>query len=254
MRKLSLGIGAVAVIAVSSVLRRPERLRQASGGRAGRRVQRLSGDPGRPNGKVSFVVTNIGKIGHEFVVMKTNKPAGNLLKGNEANETGAIGEIGGVKAGKARTLDLPIVGGTTRSSATAGALQDRPVRRLLRPVDSSSQLVDRREEPQGGRPRRVPGFGTTRKRSDRVFLPPFSYRVEAAGIEPAQRLLSWCLAYGRRYPTDWVIRTVVRSSVSNLRSSVGGRGSRTVEAGRIRADGDGYVSQTKASQGGRKAV
>jgi len=40
------------------------------------------------------------------VVIKTNKPAGNLLKGKEADETGAIGELDGVKAGNARVLVL----------------------------------------------------------------------------------------------------------------------------------------------------
>ena len=61
---------------------------------------------GAPVGKVRFVVTNIGKMEHEFVVIKTAKPAGNLLKGNEADETGAVGELDGVKAGNARVLVL----------------------------------------------------------------------------------------------------------------------------------------------------
>ena len=61
---------------------------------------------GAPVGKVRFVVTNIGKVEHEFVVIKTPKPAGNLLKGNEADEAGAVGELDGVKAGNARVLVL----------------------------------------------------------------------------------------------------------------------------------------------------
>ena len=61
---------------------------------------------GAPAGKVRFVVTNIGTIKHEFVVIRTDKPAGNLLKGNEADETGAVGELDGVKAGNARVLVL----------------------------------------------------------------------------------------------------------------------------------------------------
>ena len=40
--------------------------------------------------------------------MKTNKPAGNLLKGIEADETGNVGEIGGVPPGQARTLNLTL--------------------------------------------------------------------------------------------------------------------------------------------------
>ena len=61
---------------------------------------------GAPAGKVRFVVTNIGTLKHEFVVIKTNKPAGNLLKGNEANESGNVGEIGGVNPGNAKALVL----------------------------------------------------------------------------------------------------------------------------------------------------
>jgi uncharacterized cupredoxin-like copper-binding protein len=64
------------------------------------------GTQGAPKGKVRFVVTNIGTIEHEFVVIKTEKPAGNLLKGKEANETGAVGEIDGVPAGQAKVLNL----------------------------------------------------------------------------------------------------------------------------------------------------
>ena len=63
---------------------------------------------GAPIGKVKFVVTNVGRLEHEFVVIKTNKPAGNLLKGREANETGAVGEIDGVPAGQAKTLTLTL--------------------------------------------------------------------------------------------------------------------------------------------------
>jgi uncharacterized cupredoxin-like copper-binding protein len=63
---------------------------------------------GAPAGKVRFVVTNIGTLRHEFVVLKTDKPAGNLLKGNEANESGNVGEIGGVNPGNARVLALSL--------------------------------------------------------------------------------------------------------------------------------------------------
>jgi uncharacterized cupredoxin-like copper-binding protein len=66
---------------------------------------------GAPVGKVRFVVTNVGTIEHEFVVIKTAKPAGNLLKGNEANETGAVGELDGVKPGNARVLILNLTRG-----------------------------------------------------------------------------------------------------------------------------------------------
>ena len=66
------------------------------------------GTQGAPAGKVRFVVTNIGRNEHEFVVLKTNKPAGNLLKGNEADESGNVGEIGSVKPGTAKTLNLTL--------------------------------------------------------------------------------------------------------------------------------------------------
>jgi hypothetical protein len=66
------------------------------------------GTQGAPTGKVRFVVTNIGRFEHEFVVLRTNKPAGNLLKGKEADESGNVGEIGGVPPGQARTLNLTL--------------------------------------------------------------------------------------------------------------------------------------------------
>ena len=64
------------------------------------------GTQGAPRGKVRFVVTNIGTVKHEFVVLKTAKPAGNLLKGKEADKSGTVGEIDGVPPGQAKTLTL----------------------------------------------------------------------------------------------------------------------------------------------------
>ena len=112
MRKLALGIASVTVVVVSfGVL--------TAGGVTSKplvavQVDEFSvfpGTQGAPRGKVRFVVTNIGTVKHEFVVLKTNKPAGNLLKGNEADETGAVGEIGGVPPGQARTLTLTLKAG-----------------------------------------------------------------------------------------------------------------------------------------------
>ena len=107
MSRLSRGIGAVAVVAVSAgtlsagaVTSKPLVAVQVD------EFSVFPGTQGAPTGKVRFVVTNIGRFKHEFVVLKTNKPAGNLLKGNEADETGAVGEIGGVPPGQARTLNL----------------------------------------------------------------------------------------------------------------------------------------------------
>ena len=59
-------------------------------------------------GKVTFVVRNTGKVTHEFVVVKTDKPAGSLLKGSEADETGAVGEIGELKPGTTKKLQLTL--------------------------------------------------------------------------------------------------------------------------------------------------
>jgi uncharacterized cupredoxin-like copper-binding protein len=61
-----------------------------------------------PAGKVTFVLTNRGKVTHEFVVIRTAKPAGNLLKGNEADETGAVGEVGELKPGQTKKLTLTL--------------------------------------------------------------------------------------------------------------------------------------------------
>ena len=59
-------------------------------------------------GTVTFVVKNTGKMTHEFVVVKTARPAGNLLKGDEADETGAVGEIGELKPGATKKLTLKL--------------------------------------------------------------------------------------------------------------------------------------------------
>jgi uncharacterized cupredoxin-like copper-binding protein len=107
MRKLLLGIVLVAAVAISvgvvssgAVTVRPLVAVQVDEFSVFPQVQ------GAPAGRVRFVVTNIGKVEHEFVVIKTSRPAGNLLKGNEADETGAVGEIDGIKAGNARVLVL----------------------------------------------------------------------------------------------------------------------------------------------------
>ena len=61
-----------------------------------------------PTGKVTFVLTNTGKVTHEFVVIRTAKPAGNLMKGSEADETGAVGEVGELKPGQTKKLTLTL--------------------------------------------------------------------------------------------------------------------------------------------------
>jgi uncharacterized cupredoxin-like copper-binding protein len=105
--RLSFGIVAVAVVAVCLGVTSADAV--TSKKLVAVQVDEYSVFPatqGAPVGKVRFVVTNVGTIEHEFVVIKTAKPAGNLLKGNEANETGAVGELDGVKPGNARVLVL----------------------------------------------------------------------------------------------------------------------------------------------------
>ena len=109
MRKLGLGIASVTVVVISfgvltarGVTSKPLVAVQVD------EFSVFPGTQGAPRGKVRFVVTNIGTVKHEFVVLKTAKPAGNLLKGKEADESGAVGEIDGVPPGQARTLNLTL--------------------------------------------------------------------------------------------------------------------------------------------------
>jgi uncharacterized cupredoxin-like copper-binding protein len=60
-------------------------------------------------GKVTFTVKNGGKLGHEFVVLKTIRPAGSLaLPNGEANEAGNVGEVGSIKPGQSKKLTLTL--------------------------------------------------------------------------------------------------------------------------------------------------
>jgi uncharacterized cupredoxin-like copper-binding protein len=109
MRRLALAIAAVSVVVVSGLVTSGEAV--TSKPLVAVQVDEFSvfpGTQGAPRGKVRFVVTNIGTVEHEFVVLKTAKPAGSLLKGNEASESGAVGEIDGVPPGNARTLNLTL--------------------------------------------------------------------------------------------------------------------------------------------------
>jgi len=113
MRKLYVGIAAAAVFVVifgvlsaGAVTSKPLVAVQVD------EFSVFPGTQGAPAGKVRFVVTNIGKVEHEFVVIKTSKPAGNLLGGDHgptrADEKGAVGEIGAIPPGQARTLNLTL--------------------------------------------------------------------------------------------------------------------------------------------------
>jgi uncharacterized cupredoxin-like copper-binding protein len=64
-----------------------------------------------PAGKVTFVVKNEGKVGHEMVVIKTDAAAGKLpFEAGEASEEGAMGEIGedGLEVGMTGNLTLDL--------------------------------------------------------------------------------------------------------------------------------------------------
>ena len=65
-----------------------------------------------PAGKVTFVVRNAGTMKHEFVVVRTNKAANALpLKGTEASEVGAKGEIAEFGPGVTKRLTLTLAPG-----------------------------------------------------------------------------------------------------------------------------------------------
>ena len=56
-------------------------------------------------GKTTFAVKNAGKLPHEFLVIKTNLPAGKLpTKGAKAVETGRVAKLTSVPAGQSRKL------------------------------------------------------------------------------------------------------------------------------------------------------
>jgi uncharacterized cupredoxin-like copper-binding protein len=62
-------------------------------------------------GKVTFNVKNSGTVTHEFVVIRTDKPAADLLKGARADETGNVGETGDLAPGAAKTIALKLTAG-----------------------------------------------------------------------------------------------------------------------------------------------
>jgi len=59
-------------------------------------------------GRVTFAVRNAGAIPHEFVVLRTDKAAGDLRKGAKADETGNVGETGDLAPGQAKTINLSL--------------------------------------------------------------------------------------------------------------------------------------------------
>ena len=64
------------------------------------------------SGKITFVAKNIGKLSHEFVVLKTSTPATKLkLKGAKAVETGFVARTPQFKPGQTKTLTLTLKAG-----------------------------------------------------------------------------------------------------------------------------------------------
>jgi len=61
-------------------------------------------------GKVTFVVSNVGKINHELVVLKTNVAPGKLKenKDHEVSEKSSVGEVGEVHHGATRSGTLTL--------------------------------------------------------------------------------------------------------------------------------------------------
>lgn len=60
-------------------------------------------------GRVTFVVRNVGKLAHEFVVLRTNVAPGKLpASGSKAKEVGRVGKTPVFGPGKTRRLTLTL--------------------------------------------------------------------------------------------------------------------------------------------------
>lgn len=62
--------------------------------------------PSAPAGRVRFMVTNSGKLKHQFTIIRTSKPAAEVLSKHEPNDdiAGARGEIASLAPGRSKTL------------------------------------------------------------------------------------------------------------------------------------------------------
>src|SRR3990170_6410737 len=63
-----------------------------------------------PPGKVTFVVRNIGRVDHELVVLRTNRPAKelDLASTGDVYEVGRVGRTSPIDAGKTQKLTLTL--------------------------------------------------------------------------------------------------------------------------------------------------
>ena len=101
MKRLALAIAAVRVAVISIWVLLPEPSpRNRSSQFRWRRLASFQAREHRWARSSSWSRTR-ARSDHEFVVLKTAKPAGNLLKGKEADESGAVGEIDPVPARQA---------------------------------------------------------------------------------------------------------------------------------------------------------
>ena len=110
MRKLILGLGIVLAFAISIGALSAGAVTSANAVAVTlNEFNILPTSQGAPAGTVTFTLKNTGKIEHEFVVVKTLRPAGSLTSHNgEASEAGNVGEIGSVKSGQQKKLTLTL--------------------------------------------------------------------------------------------------------------------------------------------------
>jgi uncharacterized cupredoxin-like copper-binding protein len=110
MRKLVLGLGVALALAVTiGVLSAGAVTSNKAVSVSLNEFNVLPAVQGAPAGSVTFTVKNSGKIQHEFVVLRTIRPAGSLASHNgEASEAGNVGEIGSVKPGEQKKLTLTL--------------------------------------------------------------------------------------------------------------------------------------------------
>lgn len=66
-----------------------------------------------PAGKVTFVVTNVGKITHEMIVSRIAGLPGRRVEkpNNRVSEIGALGEIGALRPGTTKSITLTLKAG-----------------------------------------------------------------------------------------------------------------------------------------------
>jgi uncharacterized cupredoxin-like copper-binding protein len=63
-------------------------------------------------GKITFVVRNSGKLAHEFIVVRTSRPAGKLpIKGQKAVLPNTLGKIAQFKPGQTKRLSVTLKAG-----------------------------------------------------------------------------------------------------------------------------------------------